>query len=211
MSEYEDLPEFYVGESGRTAVPTYEARMPCHMVMKSIETGQTGPTLVEEGERFTTDNTPCHQWMPLNRAAGERYDRWLASLPVAGRNLSMEDISEAAHAMRPREGEPVIDHREWWGIVMKYAVTMKERRSGGSVMTSRPAVMHRPGDRPMPVMPFASSGPGAPMEVGRAPEAAPAVHQPQSPEAGALRARKARVAPPMPGTLAGETPQQTAG
>ena len=210
MPEYEDLPEYYVGEGGhRTAEPTYEAQMQCHMVMQSAETGQSGPTLVEAGEHFTTDKTPNHQWLPLNRAAALRFDRWLNSLPVAGRNLSMDEISEAAHAMRPREGEPIIDHKEWWGMVMKYAVAIKEKRAGGPSAVSKPAMGHRPGDRAMPVMPFASSGPGTPMEVGRAPEA-PAMHQPQSPQTGAMRARKARVEPPMPGTT-GQTPQQTAG
>lgn len=210
MSEHDNLPEFYVGEGGRTAAPTYEALSQCHMVMQSAETGQTGPTLVEAGEHFTSDKTPNHQWLPLNRAAGERMDRWLASLPTSGKNLTMEEISEAAHAMRPRVGEPEIPHDMWWPAVMKYASTLKERRSGGPEMAVRPAVAHRPGQQAMPVMPFASSGPGAPMEVGRAPQAAPAQHQPQSPQSAAQRARRARVEPPMPGTT-GQTPQQPAG
>jgi hypothetical protein len=211
MSEFEDLPEFYRGDSGhRTDQPTYEALSQLHMPMYSAETGQTGPTLVEAGEHFTTDRPPCQQWLPLNRAAGERYERWLASLPSNGKNLTQEEITEAAYAMRPRDGEPTLSNEAWWPAVIKYAVTMKERRMGGSGVVPRAAQVHRPGAPAMPVMPFAAMGSATPLDVGRAPEGA-AAHQPQSPGGAAERQRKMRVTPPMPGTQPSDTPQQSAG
>lgn len=211
MSEFADLPEFYRADNGaRTDQPTYEALSQLHMVMQSAETGQTGPTLVEAGEHFTTDRTPCHQWLPLNRAAGERFERWIASLPSNGKNLTQEEITEAAYAMRPRDGEPVLSNEAWWPAVIKYAVMMKEKRMGGGVPNPRAAQVHRPGSPAMPVMPFASVGGAQPLEVGRAPAGA-AAHQPQSPASAAQRQRQSRVTPPMPGTLPSDTPQQSAG
>src|SRR5579859_1207638 len=119
MSELEPLPEFFVtDERQRIAQPTYELLAQCQVVMASAETGLTGPTLMEAGEIITTDATPNHQWYPLNRAAGERFEAWLASLPTQGASLTQAEISEAAYAMRPREGEPELPHDQWWPAVL---------------------------------------------------------------------------------------------
>ena len=211
LSQYEELPEWYHGPNGRTTEPTYEALGKLHMVMHSEETGQSGPCIIEEGEHFTSHAIPGHAWGPLNKAAGEQMEAWLASLPGKEHSsLSMDDISEAAYAMRPKEGDPAISHDLWWPAVLKYAAAMRDQRRGG-LQVPKPAVAHRPG-REMPVMPFSGENQNQNFEYGRAPtQRDVATHQPLSPELIAQRARRQRVTPPMPGTLPQESPQAMKG
>lgn len=192
-----DLPEFYVlDERTRINAPTYEALKPCQIILTSAETGITGPTRIEAGEIFSTEAVPCEQWLPLNRAAGERMQAWITSLPVSGKGLTQDEISEAAFAMRPREGEPEIPHAQWWQSVMKYAYAAKEKRGGTQLPLPRGGVALRPGATMAP-MPFTSSQGVTPVEVGRA----PAQQAASDPGNGAKRARdNVRQKGPMPGT-----------
>src|ERR1700676_4782215 len=167
MSQLEELPEYFVTDDRqRLTKPTYEALAQCQIIMVS-ETGVVGPTLIEPGEVFSTDAIPNHQWMPLNRAAGERFENWLAKLPNSGSGLSQAEITEAAYAMRPREGEPEIPHDQWWPAVLKYAAAMKDKRSSGTMRVPQPAQPHRAGGAKTPVMPFVSHGTAQPAEVGQ--------------------------------------------
>lgn len=149
-----DLPEAYVIEGHVVTAPTYITIGQCQMLMQSPENGLVGPTLVEPGEILTTEMVPNQHLQPLNRAAGERYETWLASLPQDGAGLTQAEITEAAYMMRPREGEKEIPHDQWWGAVMKAAWAIKEKRSR-NVPRVAPAHMHRPGQN-LPVMPFAA-------------------------------------------------------
>jgi len=210
MYNIDELPEVYVSDDGqRITAPTYEATAQCHMVMTSAETGQRGPTLVEPGEHFTSNELPNHQWRPLNKAAGERMEAWLASLPVKGDGIPQEIITQAAFMMRPRDGEPDVPHDQWWPMVLRLAGQLYEK-SKGARMPSVGATVFRPGATGQPVMPFAGSTPLTPLEPGRAPVSG-AEHIPQSPGAAANRVRRGRVTPPMPGTLPSESPQSSAG
>jgi len=201
-----DLPEFYITDDGhKVSAPTYEAVSACYMVMTSAETGQTGPTRIEPGEHFTSERAPCHAWMPLNRAAGENYERWLSTLPVDGKGVSQELITEAAYTLRPREGDPDFPHDVWWSNVMKLAVTLAEKRRGSGVFNPRPATGYRPGGTPTPVMPFAASG-NTMMQPGQPPSNA-ALHQPQNAVRAAQAQRQQRVKPPMPNTAPAQGPQ----
>lgn len=209
MSEYDHLPEFYVGEGGtRTSDPVYETTAPCQIMMTSAETDATGPTRVETGEHFISHTDPNFAWKPLNRAAGEKMQEWLDSLPVdGGKNpLTLEEITEASRAMRPREGEPDLDHKQWHAAVMRYAFAMRDKQNGGrGVPRPNPAISLTNQTR-MPIMPFASQGQHRnDLEYGRG----PAQHVPQLPEHGERRARRARVQPPMPGTNPAGSPQGT--
>lgn len=218
MSDIEALPEFYVttdeaGRPVRIAEPAYEALTPCQIVMRSPETGATGPTRVEAGEIFFTEAIPCHQWAPLNRAAGERIADWVDTLPRNMASLPQECITEAAHRMRPREGEAELSHEQWWPAVLALASKIAEqRRTGRTVPMPRGAVAQRPGHA-MPVMPFASQGPGMPMEVGRAPAQGQAGSF-AAPSGGVVGSRGRRAAPsksPMPGTVTSDAPSQATG
>jgi hypothetical protein len=201
-----ELPEFYITDDGhKVAAPTYEALSTCYMVMTSGETGQTGPTRVEPGEHFTSERAPNDQWMPLNRAAQEAYDRWLSLLPVSGKGVTQEHITEAAYTLRPREGDPEFPHDVWWSNVMRLASTLAEKRRGG-VISPRAATAYRPGGVQPPVMPFASSS-GVMMQPGQPPVNAPAMHQPQNPVHAARAQRRRDVAPPMSNTPASKSPQ----
>lgn len=198
----QELPERFEG----ITAPTYEALMPCYMLMTSPETGQSGPTLVNPGEIFSSDAIPNHQWMPLNRSAGERYERWLAALPQSGTGLTQGEITEAAFAMRPREGEPEIPHDQWWPAVLKYAAAMKDKRQGNYIPAVRPATVNRPG-APQQVMPFAPSATGMPMEPGRAPPQGSGT--PVPPANAARRAMGKR--PAMEGAPTSDSPTRAAG
>lgn len=165
MSLHEPLPEFYMTDDRqRVSRATYEALAQCQIIMVG-ENNIPGPTLVEPGEHFTTDAIPNHQWLPLNRAAGERFEAWLAALPASGNGLSQGEITEAAYAMRPREGEPEIPHDQWWAAVMKYAVAIKDKRQGNAPRIPQPA--QRQGGVQKTVMPFVSHGTTMPGETGQ--------------------------------------------
>jgi hypothetical protein len=210
MDLNEPLPECFVTDDRqRLYKPTYEALAQCQIIMAS-ETGMVGPTLCEPGDIFSTEATPNHQWLPLNRAAGERYEAWLASLPASGAGLTQADITEAAYAMRPREGEPEIPHDQWWGAVMKYAAAMKDRRNGGAPRIPQPAQPHRAGGAKMPVMPFVSQGTGMPLEAGQ-----PMPGDVPQRQAGPDVSRRAKPGPRATSPLANSAPSdsvaQTAG
>lgn len=193
MSDHEPLPEHYLTDDRpprRISAPTYEALAQCQIIMIG-ENNIPGPTLIEPGEHFTTESIPNHQWMPLNRAAGERFDIWVNSLPTSGTGLNQAEITEAAYAMRPREGEPEIPHEQWWSAVMKYAAAMKDKRAGNTLRVPQPAQNHRAGGAQRQVMPFTTAGSGMPVEPGRAPPEAAR----QQPTDGARRARPGAKAP----------------
>lgn len=149
------LPEFYTTQDGqRVDAPTYVTLGQCQILMASPENGAIGPTLVEPGEVITTEMVPNQMLQPLNRAAGERIDEWIASLPIDGQGLTQADISEAAYLMRPREGEKELPHEQWYPAMLKAAWALKEKRSRG---VPRPVAshMHRPGNN-LPIMPNAA-------------------------------------------------------
>ena len=189
------LPEFYIADGGhRIDAPTYEAMMQCYIIMASDETGQVGPTLIEPGHHFSTDQTPSDAWKPLNRAAGEALDKWHSKMPRSGAAaIPQECINEAAYQLRPREGEETISKDQWWANVMLLASRLAEQRRGqlGAV---NPAVRPmRQGDQAP--MPFAATSQGYPMEAGRAPPAASVA--PPSPNAP--RQRRPGQRPPQNG------------
>lgn len=203
----EPLPEAYVTDDRQRVVkPTYEALAQCQIIMVG-ENNIPGPTLVEPGEHFTTEAIPNHQWLPLNRAAGERFDAWVNSLPASGAGLTQGDITEAAYAMRPREGEPEIPHDQWWAAVMKYAAAMKDRRQGGAMRVPQPAQPHRAGGARAPVMPFVSHGTAMPAEVGQ-----PGPQDSPQRVAGGDVARRGRPGPksPLANSAAADSVAQTA-
>lgn len=204
----DELPEAYLtAENQHVVAPTYELLGDCHMPMYSADTGQTGPTLVLAGEVITSELTPSHAWRPLNRAAGERMEIWLsrlAAMPGSSQGFSMDEIAEAATAMRPRSGEPELPHDQWWAAVMKYAAGIKEKRKG----ISSPAnpVSHRPGHSAnLPVMPNAAIGSGGHVNPGGPPPNV-ATHQPD-PARQAQRQRRAATTPAMPGVMPANSPQ----
>lgn len=206
MTEVEALPEYYITDDRqRIAMPTYETLAQCQVIMTSAETGMTGPTLCEPGEIFSTEVSPCKDWRPLNRAAAERYDMWLASLPVSGQGIAQTDITEAAYIMRPREGEPEIPHDQWWGAVMKLAGTLRDKRQGNTLRVPMPAQGHRPGGNKMPIMPNAAQGAMvSPDMVGRP--------DPNAPRQVAPRGSAQRLPPksPMPNAAVSNSPVSTA-
>lgn len=210
MSNQEPLPEYYITDDRqRVAKPTYEALAQCQIIMVG-DNGIPGPTLIEPGEHFTTDAVPNDQWLPLNRAAGERYDAWKASLPSTGQGVTQMDISEAAYMMRPREGEPELPHIQWHAAVLQLAARLAEKRSGGGMRVPQPAMAHRPGGSKQPVMPFVSHGSAMPSQVGQpGPQDAP--QRVAGPDAARRSRPGARPATPLANSAASDSLAQTAG
>lgn len=204
-----EIPEFYITDDNRRVeAPTWQARSACYMPMTSAQTGQTGPTLINPGDVFHSDDTPNSEWIPLNRAAALRYEQWMASLPQTGAGLSQAEITEAAYEMRPREGQPEIPHDQWWPMVLRHAAFKKERKSGMVVPQPRAATPYRMGGLGQgPVMPFAPSETGAPLDVGRAPPPNSATPLPENPNA----ARRARARAPMPNANPTDAPASAVG
>jgi hypothetical protein len=204
------LPEYFVTDdrpSQRIARPTYEALAQCQIIMVSAETGVAGSTMIEAGEIFTTEAAPNDQWLPLNRAAGERHEAWLASLPANSNGISQEEITEAAYMMRPREGEPEIPHDLWWPRVLQLAAALKAKKGGG-MRVPQPAMPIRAGGQQKPVMPFMQAGTGMPIDPGRAPIGAEAPRQVAA-ESG-RRVRQTRQSVPLANATPSESSVQTA-
>lgn len=213
-NQFEDtmnqLPEFYVTQDGqRVDAPTYVTMGQCQILMASPENGAVGPTLVEPGEVITTEMVPNHMLQPLNRAAAERIDDWLASLPVDGQGLTQADISEAAYLMRPREGEKELPHEQWYPAMLKAAWALKEKRSRG-VPRPVPSYAHRPGAN-LPIMPNAAQqafngDPSLALAGARVPDIAQ-----RGPVARSARGRPPADRAAMANTTSTNAPPQAAG
>ena len=187
----EHLPEAYRTEDNQmVTAPTYETAAQCYMVMTSAETGETGPTLIEPGEVFSSNDTPNQAWIPLNRAAGERIEAWLDSLPTDGQNIPQEIITQAAYQMRPREGEPEIPTAQWWPAVLKLASAMADRGRKHVPMPVNAAI--RPGRGALPIM---SHSGGLPLGDPSRPPPAAEQHMPAS---AARATRQQRGKPTIP-------------
>lgn len=204
------LPEFYVTADGqRVDAPTYVTTGQCQILMASPENGAIGPTLVEPGEVITTEMVPNQNLQPLNRAAGERIDDWIASLPIDGQGLTQADISEAAYLMRPREGEKELPHEQWYPAMLKAAWALKEKRSRG-VPRPSPAYNHR-SNPSLPIMPNAAQqafngDPALALAGARVPEIAQ-----RGPVARSARGRPAAERSAMTNTASTGAPPQAAG
>ena len=203
---YEDLPEHFIDEEGnRIARPVYRMLTQCQVIMASPETGQVGPTLQEPGTVLVLDATPAHQWQPLNRAAGDKMEAWVKSLPLDGKNISQEHINEAAYTLRPREGDPEFPMEAWWPAVRRLAASLADKGR-------RHAQVVAPGFRPVkpdaPPMPFAAMSSAYPTEAGRAPAAQPL------PQNAPIRTRgrpPGPTKPAMPNANVTPTPGQATG
>ena len=167
----DDLPEFFIDDEGnRISRPVYRMLSQCQVIMASPETGQVGPTLQEPGTVLVLDAIPCHQWQPLNKAAGERMDAWLKSLPLDGKNISQEHINEAAYTLRPREGDPEFPMEAWWPAVLRLAASLADK---GRKHVIAVAPGYHPVKPEAPPMPFSAMSSAYPTEAGRAPPARP--------------------------------------
>jgi hypothetical protein len=198
-------------EGHRIEAPTYEALVQCYIIMASDETGQVGPTLIEPGHHFSTDQTPSEAWKPLNRAANEAIENWRAKQPgnAAAQKITQEDMNEAAYQLRPREGDEMISKEQWQANVLLLASRLAEQRRG-QINPVKPAVRPmRQGDQAP--MPFSAHSQGYPMEAGRAPPANSVA--PPSPNAPRQRrpGQKLQSGLPLANANTTDTPQNATG
>ena len=146
MSEH-NLPEFYQADDGsRVSTPVYELLADCFF-------GKPGgpPALWEAGTELQTDLIPNEHMKPLNRAAGERVEKWLQSLPIVAGKLDEQDLAEAASLLAPREGESMPPHPIWWAGVIKLAGELKLKRTGSRIPNPVREVTYAKGKTPPPL------------------------------------------------------------
>lgn len=97
---------------------------------------------------------PNEVMIPLNEAARQRVDEWLASQPSATRTPPLDLIIQSAMELRPRQGDAEMPHKEFMQAVMASAI---EKHYGGGAAKgelSRPPT--RP-QRPDPNIPLMSN------------------------------------------------------
>jgi len=143
------LPDFYISDEGnRVEGPVYELLADCFF----------DDSLWLTGEHIATDMTPNHHMQPLNKAAGERIELWLSTLPETGSNLRVDDLLEAAMMLRPKEGDAELSSADFHAAVLRRASQLKAKREGGSGMTVPPIVQSAAGIKNAPAMPNANIG-----------------------------------------------------
>jgi hypothetical protein len=191
MQTHEHLPPVYCNADGdQIHDPVYRLLAP----------GFYDDTYFLDGEELVIKMTPNEHMQPLNRSAGERYEQWLGSLPGAGANLKLEDIVEAAHMMRPREGVPELEHDDWTKAVLTLAMKLKEKRTPHG--TPQPLGVHRANPSSAPPMPNAAWSDPRTMSLSR--PGGNVVHQPKPPAGQARRANR-----PAMGNVPKDGPVQT--
>lgn len=109
---------------------------PCYKLIAPI---QADDTYWNEGEIIATDMIPNEAMQPLNRAAGEKVDAWLRSLPANG-NIKPEDYMAAALQLRPKVGEEEMPHEAWIAAVRQLALEMRAKAEGKPVEELRPKI-----------------------------------------------------------------------
>lgn len=147
MSNDHELPEYYIADNGdRVSQPVYLLLSDCFL-------GKPGgpPAKWEGGTELQTDLTPNDEMKPLNRAAGERVNRWRASLPIMSGRVEERDLAEAAALLAPREGEQIQPHEIWWAGVIRLAGELRMKRQGAHVPAPS-SYIQRVTDRAAPPM-----------------------------------------------------------
>jgi hypothetical protein len=206
------LPDFYIADGGhKIDAPTYEALTQCYIIMASDETGQVGPTLIEPGHHFSTDQTPSEAWKPLNKAAGDMLERHRNSIPMNGANtIPQECITEASFQLRPRDGDEMISKDQWWANVMLLASRLADQRRGQVRPVHAAVRPMRAGDQAP--MPFSAHSQGYPMEAGRAPPASSvAAPSPNAPRQRRPGQRQPQTGLPLANANVTDTPQNATG
>jgi hypothetical protein len=185
----------------RETKPTYRLNADCPMIWTNQETGIAGPSLVLAGTTFVSDDIPNAAWEPMNAAAQERVQAWMDSLPTNTHFITLEDITEAAHMLRPREGEADIPHEQFQASMMRLAAQLADKRRG---RLRRSGAVGAIGFRPtgagygdVSPMPFMSANLADPGMVGRAP---PNAAQTKNPKAAKAVTGQRPPQPIMPGT-----------
>jgi hypothetical protein len=130
--DLKNLPETHAfrGDNGMIA----QIREPCYHLLSPCFLGRgTLATFFDEGETVRTFECPNHHMQPLNRAAGERYSRWLETQAVEhGVKVSIEDLTQAAMTLsstKSAEEISKLDAETWTKAVHKLAVLISQKRN----------------------------------------------------------------------------------
>lgn len=171
---------------------------PCYRLLTDGFYGKkAAASLFQEGEIiFDKDIVPNHQLEPLNRAAGERVIQWLETLPLDGIPISIGDLSEAAHMLRPREGMAEMNATDWGRAVQKLALELKAKREGRQNLHIPPINTGRVNSKAPGMLATRYTDPSlrGPGDIGNR----PAIHEPARTEQPLQRATPAMTGVPAP-------------
>lgn len=123
QSVFGDLPDTFDIRNADGTIS--RVKEPCYNL---LEPGFYGDTWYDEGEVVLLTICPNHGMQPLNRAAGERFAKWLRALPAEGARITVEDMTQAALmlAKDPKFGD--MADRERALAVQRLAITLRDKR-----------------------------------------------------------------------------------
>lgn len=146
MSQFAQLPEVYVNESGQNFVE------PVFMLTAD---GYYGESAWQEGDRIVWMETPNHTMQPLNRAAGEAIQAWQESLPLKGESVQQADLEEAIRFLPKAELEK-LEGPAYHDTVFRTAVAIKHRRENKPGLMLPSFTVRSAGGSAAPPMPNAA-------------------------------------------------------
>lgn len=179
LSPYRNLPDVYMHFMPDNSVQ--QITDPCYRLLtehQMITAG--GPTLFQEGEVVISQEPPTYHMEPLNRAAGDRIERWLQSMPTNGVLINIDDQVEAANMLRNDPRVKEMSHDDASQAYMKLALGLKAKRDAIAGMSLPPMAGNtfatRRSDAPaMPNTKFTDPSRRGPGHTGEA----AVIHQPQ--------------------------------
>lgn len=119
-----------------------QEREPCYQCMADGFYGRgTAGTWYMEGSIIVTEVVPNQHMQPLNRAAGIRYARWLASLPNNRAAIDVGDMAEAAQMLAKNPEVTNLSPLDYQNAVIRLSEELKLRREGKNAR-SMPGIEH---------------------------------------------------------------------
>jgi hypothetical protein len=130
--ETRNLPEAYALRAENGGI--IQIQEPCYALLAPCFLGKgMNATYYDEGEAVKTADCPNYHMQPLNRAAGQRYEKWLETQAVEhGVRVSVEDLVQAAATLsstRSAEEIAKLDSETWTKAVHKLAVLIGKKRN----------------------------------------------------------------------------------
>jgi hypothetical protein len=130
--ETRNLPHAYGFRAENGAI--IQIQESCYQLLAPCFLGNgVNATFYDEGEVVKTTACPNHHMQPLNKAAGERYERWLETQVVDhGVRVSVEDLVQAAATLastKSAEEIAKLDSESWTKAVHKLAVLIGKKRN----------------------------------------------------------------------------------
>lgn len=132
-SPFGELPAVYQHYMPDNSVS--QISQPCYLLLADCFFDNT---FWQEGEKIVTNECPNYQMQPLNKAAGQKIDKWLLSLPTHGIVINIDDQVEAAHMLRNHPDIKNMSHEDASAAYLKLALGLKKKRDASLGMALPP-------------------------------------------------------------------------